>query len=626
MERYANNRLPGSMNVNRAIKIVAIVCLGLVATAIVVARNSPATGYESSIYSATPPIVWVALVVNFVCGTGIVIHQLYTKGHQRQNIWVIGLFLILVGFVTLWSLYIIRGYVILGGDVPTHLGIIRDISSSGHFAEGNYYPLMHVYVVQLSQICGIDSIILSKSLPIVFALLYVAFMYLLARYTLPARSQWILVAIAAAAGITFLHHYGGSLMPVPNHLANLFLPLAVYLLMRNLAGNGLGHRRQFSILLIITIFLFPLFHPVTSIALLFMMATLLVMAKIVDSFAARADPRVAMSARGFSIPLMLLLFVWAFTWISSRYFWGPVIQESYSAVAVAEESTHLSSLVADMQYAQSYGYSVVEQFFSVYGGSFVYLFLTLISIPLVLEYFRKDRQYSRLIYLYGPIAVFILVSGALYMSKFIIDPVRSFTYAVMLSAVFVGFVLSYLIQKARSSHGSRFLPKLYISLVVLILVTAFTGGILRFYPSPYTMLPSAQVTQSEIDGMRWFFFKRDTMLPISTIYSSPRRFADLFLTPEERRSAPHLAYDTESTRPPWHFGYNKSPSLGESYDADTYMVLTSRDRLIYEEVYERMAAIRFNSDDFETLEHDPLVDKLYTNGEMDVWYIHGSLR
>ena len=158
--------------------------------------------------------------------------------------------------------------------------------------------------------------------------------------------------------------------------------------------------------------------------------------------------------------------------------------------------------------------------------------------------------------------------------------------------------------------------------MVVLLVGVSLGGILKVYVSPYVLLSSYHTTQTEIDGMDWFFHNKDTATPITGLTMSAGRFADLLLTPEEKGQHRIPRYIPEQLRLPYHFGYDEYPQLGESYAQNTYLVLNKRDRLLYVEVFPEVQHLRYSPSKFEKLEQDPSVDKLYINGGLDVYYIH----
>ncbi|MFC1898795.1 DUF6541 family protein [Chloroflexota bacterium] len=608
------------MKTTRAIKITGAICLVLITVALLTSWNTPATGYEASIYTATPPMVWVVLFVSIICGAGIVVQQIYTREHERRNLWKIGLLLIVLSVTTVLSLQIIRGYAMWGrGDVPSHLGIVQDIISNGHIGRQNFYPAAHIYLTQFSSICDIAPIVISKYMPIFFALLYVLFIYLLAKSVLPHKSQRILVILAAMASVTFLHDYRNTLILVPNHLANFFLPLVFFLLIKKSATNTSGLRMQFSLLILVTILFLPLFHPVPAFALLVMVLTIWFPAKIFNKFKRGASTGITISSPRLDATISLLLIIWIITWISSFSVYESIISNLY-ILATEESQTHLDLLLINIQYAQLYGYNSVAQFIKVYGCQLIYLVLLLISIPVVLK--RLNKEYSPLVSLYGPFGMFILLTGIFYISNVIGGPMRIFQYSIMLSTIFTGFTLYWIIEKAQHSYHLIYLPGLYSSLVLLLLILVFTGGILRFYPSSYTLVPNAQITQTEIEGMKWCFDNKNNDIGISSIFIDAKRFADFLVTPEERKHLRYTPIETSETRAPWHFGYDENATIGDSYVGDNYLALNEMDRVIYQEVFQGMAEFRFNPTNFEKLQQDTSVDKVYSNKGLDIWYIN----
>jgi len=77
---------------------------------------------------------------------------------------------------------------------------------------------------------------------------------------------------------------------------------------------------------------------------------------------------------------------------------------------------------------------------------------------------------------------------------------------------------------------------------------------------------------------------------------------------------------------PYHFGYDKNTNLGAYYDQNLYLILDQADRALYRDVYPEMATIRFESQDFAQLEKDSSLDKLYCNGGLVTYYMHGHTK
>ncbi|MCL0082759.1 hypothetical protein M1O14_03530 [Dehalococcoidia bacterium] len=157
-------------------------------------------------------------------------------------------------------------------------------------------------------------------------------------------------------------------------------------------------------------------------------------------------------------------------------------------------------------------------------------------------------------------------------------------------------------------------------MVVILSAVCINAG-LKLYPSPHTLRANWQITRTEIIGMHWFFHNKDIATPITAMTTAVSRFDDFLLTPEERgqHRIPH--YIPGELRVPHHFGYDEDHQLGESFAEDTYMVLNKQDRLLYVEVFPEIQHLRFSPSEFEKLEQDPSVKKLYSNGGLDVYFI-----
>jgi len=601
------------MEARRYIKIIASLGLALAAVSLVVIRSSPATGFEVSIYSGTPPIVWAFLVLNIIFGIGIVVHQVSRKDHERHNQWVLGLSLILLSYIIILSLHILRGYALwCPWDPLTHLGKIQDIIATGHIEPQNVYPITHIYLAGLSQLWNVNPIVLYKWIPVLFALLYVVFMYFFARSVLPNKGQ---VILATVASLTLVQ--GSYLNLTPNHLSTLALPLTLFILAKSFTS-----RVQWSVLLVLIIILFPPFHPVSSFIFLVVMLTIPLPGKIL-AISAKKTPDAVNDSFGLKLPVALLLFVWLITWFSSFYIWESTIRNTYTLLTEGGLN-RLSLMTQQIEYAEGYGYSVLEYFLKTYGGIVVYIILTLVAFPVLWKRMLTNTALRKLGSLYGPLAVVALAAAGFFFVRITaFGPTRMVAYIVLISTIFVGFVLYEILEKVRHSHRTGYLYKLTPLLIAVLLIGLSMHGMLRLYPAPYTRHTNWQITQTQIDGMDWLLHNNDTTVPISTGLTIPvKRFADFLLSPEERRQQQGIILLQSEFTHPFHFGYDKHATLGESYDRDVYMVLDEKDKLKWAEVFPEMAEFRFYPGDFNKVEHDISVDKLYSNGSFDIYYVH----
>jgi len=498
------------------------------------------------------------------------------------------------------------------GDPAGHLGYIQNLIASGHVAASNFYPITHIYLAQLSLVSNLDPIIWLKWVPAYSALVGMAFMYFLAKSILPDKRQVILAAVAGTALIG-----GWYLNLTPNHLSNLLFPLALYLLVRSFIPGTL----PWKILFLVMVFLFPAFHPIPAIALLVVVWTISLPRKVFPFFGKKTTG-FADSQFRFNTSVSILLLVFTITWLSSFYLWDSMVQHIHTLVTEGTPETYFSTLVTEAQYTAGYGYSVTELFFKVYGGVALYIIFALAAIPILLKKIAINGELTRLVALYGPLAVCALTIVVLYLTRMGWGPLRLLIYVAMLCTIFAGFTLFEFMRRAASHSSWR--AKIAALVVAILLLAVSVNGILAVYASPYRLAPSEQATRTEIEGMDFFLHRKDA--GISTLRQSipVHRFAGFLMTPEEISKRDDVSKYRFQESPPLHFGYDEHSMLGESYDKDTYMIVNEQDRRRYMDVYPRMAELRWSTDDFTKLENDPSIDKLYANGGFDCWYVHAE--
>lgn len=606
------------MRLDRAIKIICIMCLSMTIGALIVARNSPAIAYEPSIYTATPLIVWLVLFINLVCGIGIVVQQVGSDRHTKDNLWLLGILLILLSYTIILSLWIIRGYALWCiGDPAVHLGMIQNIISNEHIGIGreNIYPIIHIYVAQISFICGVSPIMPHKSIPLIFALLYVVFMYLLIKSVLPDKGQVILALIASMTLMppTYLNF-------TPNMEANFVFPLAVFLFIKSVSPGTI----RWNILFIIMIFLFPVFHPVPSFALFVTMLMIWLGNRwwnviqwkyIKDRF---TDFK-------FTITASLLLLIWSISWFSEFGAWAHTIVNLEKSIMEGVGGWATDYVEAAL-YAESVGFSVTQYFFRIYGGNLIYVILALLSLPIVIKKFQPNLL--KLIYLYGPIAVIGSATIMFFFLRVGFGPQRLVVYLTILCTPFVGFLLYEFLKRMYHFRADTFLKILAIGTILVFLVAVSVNGAAGLYTSPYIYMDNWQITRTEIAGMDHFIHNKNTSIDTAGMRIMPGQYALFLLTQDElvgrQDILTHRGLIPEELRPPWHFGYDNHSTLGHWLAQDTYMVLTCRDKSAYGDIFPSMAEIRFMPHDFERLKKDIAIDYIYSNGGLDVYFIHNT--
>jgi hypothetical protein len=213
--------------------------------------------------------------------------------------------------------------------------------------------------------------------------------------------------------------------------------------------------------------------------------------------------------------------------------------------------------------------------------------------------------------LYGPLltlALFLLLFYSLYVG---FSPARLVKYAAMLSVPFVGYVIYELVRR---SMTRQLWARIGFSIMVVLLALITVNSVLIAYWSPYRLLPNDQPILSEPDGFKWLSTYRNTGLGLVTLTVLVDRLVTLL------PAAGGITKDVSQV--PYHFNYPERSLLGASYSEDRYMLLNTHDRLQYTELFPRMAPYRFYPSDFDRLDNDSSLDKIYSNRGMEVWYIH----
>ncbi len=602
------------MKPNRIIKIIASICFVLIAVALLIIRDSPATGYEVSIYEATPTLVWLSLFFSIACGIGIIVHQVYSQ-EEHSKLWILGLALILTSNTIILSLHILRGYALWtgSGDPATHLGWIQAVIRDYQVLSGNFYPITHIYLAQLSTILGVNPIVLFKWVPVLFALLAVVFTYLLARYLLPEKRQ---VLLATVAGTVLIH--GWYLSLTPNHLSNLLFPFFIYVLLVSVYVR----MWQWKLLFIIIVLLVAPLHPNPTFALLIVLLALW-LGRLVPTnpFQKSHKDRVIVTGYlGLTITTIMLLVSWGITWISSFGVWDRMIRNIH--ILVTEGAvTYWNMLMSDVQYAQAYAFSIGEYFLKEYGGFLVFITLTLIAVPILLKKRSSDTRFSKITALFWPLAMFTVAFLLVYLQNTAFSP-RLLVYIIILCPIFVGFTLAEFQDWVASRRSS--LKKVVSIVIAALLLAVSVGGVLKVYPSPYIFASNRQTTQAEIQGGDWFFQNKGDTAEVSYWRTNLGRFSYFLLIPYKggEFSLQRYVPNEEWKERPQHFGYGEHSMIGQSYGKDAYMVLGEQDRVLYTGVFPELAEVGVLPEDFIKLASDPSADKLYSNGGLDVWYIY----
>jgi hypothetical protein len=186
---------------------------------------------------------------------------------------------------------------------------------------------------------------------------------------------------------------------------------------------------------------------------------------------------------------------------------------------------------------------------------------------------------------------------------------RLLSYLVVFTPIPAAFVLNYFISDRN---------KIFSTLCVIMIMTASIISIFSLYPSPIILRPTPEVTEMDISSTQWLINYSNPYVKTTTIMTPVFRFADGIIGTQNSKTI----FEKYPPTIPDHFNYTMHDYFGDSYEDDRYALITKFDSIIYVTVWDAVG--RFNSHDFEKLETDKTTEKLYSNGDSNVWYIHVS--
>lgn len=596
-------------NQKRSFKLLIITCFLALMAALIIAWNNPATGYELGIYKNTPILTWVFLILAMLGGVSIIIHQVVTRGYDTSRIWMMGLLLLVLSRFAFLYIPYIRGYVNWRGDNITHWGFLTDVLNTGHFSTVNFYPITHSLLSQTVIITGVPMQYITNLSTAFLSVFFIIATYLLATAVLPKRGQQLLAT--ATAGVIMV---GGSynIFLMPNGWSILMIPLLFYFYFKKRS------RPAYTLPFFLMLVMYPFFHPLSGLMIVMVFLAIIIIKQLSRIILKK---RVELTSLGKSndalLPVMIGLTI-LLPWILSFNRFRPNIRQMWSQI-ISGGPDVLATMGDTLSKIHVQGFDIIILFIKLYGVLAILIILSLIGLFLIVRQITKTDDNQKPLpaldigigFLFFGLLFLLYILGAPGMQS--IGGNRMLAYTSLFTPV-LGAVALY-----RTSQVIRF-KYLCCTLLLIFLMILAGLSLMGSYSSPYNIQPNAQITRMDMAGMTWLINEKSTAVGHVTIMSPPSRFADGILGRIESIKRTDIRRNTVTFSD--HFGYDEYATIGEEYSDDKYVGITKFDRIIYNTVWSIVD--RFNKEDFEKLEEDPTVDRLYANGELNVYYIHGS--
>jgi len=597
-------------------KITLIFLFFLLSVALIITWNTPATGYESSIYWSTPLILWVSLIASVIVGVALVVVAIAKNELEKTSFWKIGFFLVFLCYAICLALFIIRGYYMwaMEGDLSSHIGWTEETLKTGHVLTSIIYPTAYIYLSEIIFLTDLDLFFVHKITPLIFGLLCVLFMCILAKILFVKKSIYLLVGILSCC---LTHTW--YLRVTPNILANFLLPLVIFLVYKNVQQKTW----VWGVSLVIVLVLMPVFHPVPTmiLAIVFVSIGVFMVVSYINNRWQIETLNDFKGGKTYRITtLFIIMLVWCLFWISSFTVFNHQILSVYDAITLGENDPWASGLIGLASDASAYGYSVIEQVIKNLWGQIILCVISALSLPLIVKRYLGSRENSGAISLFLAFVIVIFLSAIFYMFDLAFTPKRMLYAISMFGTFFAAYFLAFFLtaNTKRSLIPLNTYTKSFITLIVVF--SLFVGGLLALYPSPYILTASSQNTHFEIEGLLFTYDHRDVNVTLTGITIAPGRLSHALLTPEERVTQALPLY-LEDQRVPYRFGYDVD-SLISIYACETDIIITQKDKKRYQDALPEIEELRYTRQDFERLRIDPGLHFLYSNGEFDYYKVN----
>ena len=549
-------------------------------------------GYVIDIYSALPGSFFLTLIVCFLIGSVALLAG--TNRNRKLSI----LLLIFIQLTILIIPYMLGYYSMGRSDDMTYIGEYVHIANTGQIAGWDIYPSSLIIGAILTFIPGLAVNQAAFIVPIVFSLLFTVGLVLCCKIITTNRF-YVDIAILSS----FVLYLGSfNFANTPNALFFAFVPLFIYVMFRYVKAQNLPN----AIILLVLTILIPFTHPFIF-YFVFAFVTLLVLLNPIMKKLSDFDYRT------LGHPLLIMLCVFLAWFISSEVLLDQ-FRSSYLAYITRASQSVLNETTGKLSI---FDFNIIElsKLLLVYYGRYIIpsIFIVLSFLYVILKKERLSEEMKKklkfLIVLY---LICLVLEGIIVVNPLIThtaDRISNLNFIVYAQVPL--FAFSMLVLFPRSGNGRKAIAGLAI--VILVLTTTWGLSLYGTFNSPNTFEPNSALAYNEVDSMKWFYESRaDTN--ISTTSSQLTRFHDLF---------DDGLIDNEISIPD-HFGYNQTQvSFSEATlkeGQQTYVVIPTIDRLLYQDVPVYSTVARYTQNDFNRFTIDPSVDKVYDGLNIEIYH------
>lgn len=581
--------------------------------AVIAAHTHPATGYELSIYQATPLAFWIGIGISLLIAVGLSVAG--TRAHYQ----VLGIGIVFLSVTTITALPLLRGYFFYGaGDALTHLGFVKDIMAGLYDFRVTLYPGMHILAAILSYIFGRDPAYGLLIIVPIFIALFLVCTTIAGRILYTGRSVPSAVALSSALLLPIITIRLPVLQPVPTTIAILFLSVPILLLIRYLHH----HDKRMAVVFPISLFALLFYHPQHAAAFFLLLSGTSVGMLIIRLIRTRQETTISFSVLAQGSILGIVLFLW----LKNR----PGFQGSLSKVVftIASGFKIGGAVAARGNALQQFGGGLFEIFMKVFFFKIVFCIFTvgivILAIRRLLARNVTTKHVETVALSFGLIPVFGLVLLYILAST----PNQYFRYIAFI-LVFVTIFGGVFVQNIADTFTRQSTLSLVKPLLSVFFILALVATIPTMFASPYVYQESDQVPKAQIVGYENTFEHRNGAISMGStrslvlryrhaVYGREKSVEGIGISPQDELLPPQSIRRTNgsTTSISHHF---ENQSLSTKINQPVYLVITEYDKTIDTKLYE---GARYSRADFRYLEKTASIDKVRANGQFTLYLIH----
>jgi hypothetical protein len=602
------------------------------AVAVLVAHLTPATGYELSIYWATPSAFWLGLFVT------LVVTVVLAFGSNRRSIRILALWLGGLAIVAFAALPLLRGYYYFGPeDALTHLGYTKSLARGAIDLTTIIYPAMHTLAALLGTLTTQPyrwSLLLTVPIFVAVFVLFVPLCVrlIVARSTIDPSAVFSALLLLPIAVI-----YLPVLQPIPTSEAILFVPAVTFVL---LAYVRRRRRFAFGTLLVLALAFLVVLHPQHGLVFGALLGVVLV-----TQFLAQTLTRTVTGPKAIAglfvqfimVAAIGLAVVWL--WLSTQSLFGRGVSQLGPALFDVETTEQLrtflathspKAIVAELltnpsqpiiprsNTLEALGVSVRTIYRRTFAVEVIYgVFAVLALFVPVLSKVAKRRgiRYSVVLSVVCGLVPAMVLTGLYVLAG---NPLQYFRYLGFV-LVFVTILGGVFLWEARAA-AETWLPSipvrsvLVVGFIALLVVSSFT-----MFRSPYVAQQTEHVPKGQVQGYEFAFAYGASDTGFAGVSSPIYRYRD-GIAGTNASSVPKASLDDPRgsglyTRVPYHFA---DQQLRAQSDEPFYLTVTAADRESKIRLY---GGVEFSQADFAYLNMTPGIANIYSNGQFDLYRI-----